>query len=299
MKLLPSFFIAAFMLVGCDSEQSDPKRWGADYRPTIEKPIPFRLPAGSSTIQITQKPGDAPIIFEQSAYTHPNQWVIYMATAPWVKEGSRSFVHRANMDTQTSIELFKFLDKNGLRDRVKIVWLQYDNLPLSKAEGWGGLTVGTKIAGNLGMVSTHGSFDAYVISPASRWPEGGTLLYSEWLRPFIVYTGPQPEIRKHSDIENGINDNNSEFWDNWGRHFFIVDPEGMVQDAYLSIGNAGSTGWPLEAMRSIAHHLGVDQKTGYFPDHNPQAKYNATYSSTLEGEYHKSINLIDQGVRGE
>jgi hypothetical protein len=140
-------------------------------------------------------------------------------------------------------------------------------------------------------------FDAYVISPAARYQGQPGLLYSDWIRPFIVYQeGPEEAALRFSDVRNGINDVNSKFWDRWGRHYFIVDPKGMVRDAYVSMNTQNHE---LQAMRSIVQHLGIDKEEVIFPEFNPYGRYSARYSPNIEGQFHNTMNVIDKGLRGE
>lgn len=298
MKTIPFVVAAVAILVGCGSESSDTKEPFSEYTPTIENPVEFILPAGSNTYQITQdSDSNGARIFNQSRYEHPEKWVIYLASAPWVTEGSSEFGARAQNDSVAAKRIMAFLEANDLDDQVDFVWMQYDSLPRSKAEGWGGMGPGSKIPGMLHLMNTKGIFDAYVISPAARFPGEPGLLHSEWIRPFIIYGNDEfGDYQRSFDIESGINDVNSKFWDRWGRHYFVVDPEGMVRDAYVSISVRNSDSQP---MRSIVHHLGMDADDAVFPEFNPNGHYKAYYSPTLEGQFHDTMNLIDEGMRGE
>ncbi|WGK63512.1 hypothetical protein QAO71_17235 (plasmid) [Halopseudomonas sp. SMJS2] len=287
----------AFVLVGCGSDEPDAKAAFSEYMPTIDEPVPFRLPAGSDSMQITQDQSGNVGVFSQSSYQHPNKWVIYMASAPWVKEGSSDFTSRAVNDTVTGEKVMSFLHDHNFKDRVDFVWMQYDALPKSKDEGWGGMKAGSKLPGVLWAQNTHSIFDAYVISPAARYPGQAGLLYSDWIRPFITYPdGDNGAFWRSLDVDAGIDKVDSDFWDRWGRHFFIVDPEGMVRDAYVSMNRDTSE---LQAMRSIAHHLGADLDDDAFPDFVRGSAYKAYYSPTLEGQFYDTMNLIDEGLRGE
>ncbi|MGM8936874.1 hypothetical protein ACS8E9_18675 [Pseudomonas neustonica] len=293
MKVNILVLTVPFLIAGCGSE----KPAFSEYIPTLDKPLPFKLPAGSDSIQITQDRTGLVGKFSQSSYQHPDKWVIYMASAPWLKEGSSDFTSRAVNDSVAGKKIMSFLEENNLKDRVDFIWMQYDALPQSKDEGWGGMDAGSKLPGVLWSQNTHHIFDAYVISKAARYPGEKGLLYSDWIRPFITYPdGENGAIWRAVDVDAGIENVNSDFWSRWGRHFFVVDPEGMVQDAYVSMNRDT---FALQAMSSIAHHLGADLDDDAYPEFVYGSAYQAFYSQTLEGQFHDTMNLIDEGMRGE
>ncbi|MAG64942.1 MAG: hypothetical protein CMK74_03590 [Pseudomonadales bacterium] len=297
MKVKILALTAALLMAGCGSDEPNAQAAFSQYTPTVEEPVPFRLPAGADSVQLVQDHTGHVGKFSQSPYQHPDKWVIYMASAPWVKEGSSDFTSRAVNDYVTAEKIMSFLQDNNLKDRVGLVWMQYDALPLSKEEGWGGMDVGSKLPGMLSAQNTHHIFDAYVLSKAARYPGEKGLLYSDWVRPFITYPqGENGDMSRAIDAQAGIDDVYSDYWSRWGRHFFIVDPEGMVRDAYVSMNRDTSE---LQAMRSIAHHLGVDLDDDAYPKFVRGSAYKAYYSPTLEGQYHDTMNLIDEGMRGE
>lgn len=297
MKVINFALVAAFLVTGCGSEQPDAQAPFSEYIPTLENPVPFKLPAGSESVQITQDHTGVVGKFTLAPYQHPDKWMIYMASAPWLKDGSSDFTSRAGNDIVTGQKIMSFLQENDLKDRVGFVWMQYDALPQSKDEGWGGMGVGEKLPGVLYTQNTHHIFDAFVLSKAARYPGEQGLLYSDWIRPFITYPdGENGAIWRALDVKAGIDDVRSEYWSRWGRHFFVVDPEGMVRDAYVSMNRDTSE---LQAMRSIAHHLGVDLDDDAYPAFVRGSAYKAFYSQSLEDQFHDTMNLIDEGMRGE
>ncbi len=190
MKSL-SFILASVLFVaGCGQDGEDNQEPFSQYSPTVEQPVEFRLPGGKNTIQITQgTDANGKRVFNQSAFSPPGKWVIYMASAPWVVEGSSNFTGRGANDMVTGRRIMDFLEENNLRDQVEFIWMQYDALPRSKAEGWGGMTAGSKLPIMLHMKNTQGIFDRYVISQAARYPNQSGLLYSDWIRPFPPVSG--------------------------------------------------------------------------------------------------------------
>lgn len=269
MRALLAVAALSGFLIGCDSE---PEKLVQEYIPTLETPVEFALPAGADTFQITKEKVEGGWFHTELAYQHPEKWVIYVATTIWMPEGNKSFDQRRKLDREVGANLKQFIKRNNLQEQAEVVLLQYDPVDLRfDKEGV------VKLPDIYARGELEPYFDAFVISPVDRLPGGQNIAFAEWIRPLIAY-GHNHEQQRMFDDQDGIDDPGSKFWDEWNRHFIIVDPQGMVQDAYTNIGSRPNRAWEIHAMRSLGHHLGVDPKDASYPDIDLKNTYHVEYS---------------------
>lgn len=274
--------MAALALAGCGSDDD-----GLSYNPSIKDPIPFVLPYGPDSVKITEVWESAQRRLLLSDYKQPDKWVIYFATAPFSTEhngynfntgSSRSFdpETRERLDNDVSEQIILFLEKYELRDRVDLVRVRYDapyDLRLGPLHR---VPPEKMLPRSLQNADLPKYFDDYVISPAARFPGQPGMLYSDWIRPFLVFSeGFDGEVQRSYAAKNGLDDLQGTFWDSWGRNYFVVDPDGMVRDAYVTPLVFGTH--PIQPLISIAHHMGLDIEDVDFPVFDPEKNYRAFY----------------------
>lgn len=289
--------LSTVLLTACDQPAKDPIEHG--YTPTLSNPIPFSLPAGDKTAYAASTKG-----YSEGGkvavhtYQHPRKWVVYLASSNWSEAGTERSMRHV-IDAQHLSALKKFIAQNKLSDRVAVAWLQYDshpgyiNLFAGDADGVSGWRVLPK---TFLLQNTEHIFDYYVVSPASRLPGGKNLSISEWLNPYIEYAD-SPDGRTHLDVDlrSGKDDPSSKFWDRWNRHFFVVNPDGLVVDAYLNIGTKQHT-WPDQPMHSLVHHLNIAPETVIYPEINRSAFYKSYFSEPIEDQFAESIQEAINGL---
>lgn len=290
----------SLILASCGDSVEKPSSQAA-YQPTLPLPIPFILPAGVKTLAAPNNPswyfgGSVNV----SLYKRPNAWVIYLASINWTAGNKNNAAYRTAIDIQQLRTLKQFTKLNGLEDRVKVVWLQYDRHPSmyvltdKNSRGNRGWHFLPKI---LSLAATTDIYDYYVVSPASRFSGEATLSYPAWIKPMINYSNdPTGKVEARLDHEQGIDDPKSEYWNRWGRHIFVVNPDGKLVDAYLSIGNQNRYSWPDQAMRSIAHNMNLSPEKVIYPKVNKAGVYDVVYGTTPEDDFVSAMKEFEEGL---
>lgn len=291
---LPVALLAVFVLSGC-GDATDVNGKGAQhtaYKPSIAKPMPFIFPGGKSTTGTETAPrrGGEGGSLKPMPYKHPNVWGIYLASSNYT-DGTTDRNLRHGVDQYHLHTLSSFVRENGLHDQVKVIWLQYDDVPvginyLSKEEGaWDFMPTALR------WTNTDSFFDYYVISPASRYGENGRLRYDKWLKPLLSYrSGRDGNIARTFDEESGVNDYKSKFWDKWNRHFFLVNPDGILVDAWVSLGSHSLQTFPDQPINALTHHLKLDPSKLTYPRVNRQGTYISEYKPPIEQQLLDAVN---------
>ena len=261
MKLKSAIIVGMALIVGGCGEPASNTNLGEytkDSRPNIQaKQIPFVLPAGEHSVYKEKKD-----FYEDVApkpYSHPNKWVVYIASPGWTTGGTK-IETRLSSDAASADIVKQFIDDNNLASEVKVAWLQYDRNPHdSFVESL------DKVPGNFipFFLKPHGpNVDYFIHSPASRYKATDvSMRYDMWLKPYLSFAdkdGADYTTKDQYQTVNGFLDYKSSYWDNWSRHWFIVNPEGVVMDAYFSyIGNMHLYN-PSAAISSLIYHLDLD-----------------------------------------
>ncbi len=280
--MMASIFATVLPVAGC-GENVDVVSTRFVYTKTLPQPVPFVLPGGNYTLgTATARAETNGGKLDPQPYRHPNTWAVYLASSVYT-DGSTDRSQRWQMDRQHLKALTKFLKDNDLKDKVKVVWLQYDESPphlnLRALEGanWDFMPLAMR------WEDTNKEFDYYVISPASRKGSPYYLRYDQWLSPYLWYDNTEDgQLVRSLDVENGLNNYQSKIWDKWNRHILLVNPEGMVVDSWLSVGGQLIQVFPDKAMAAIVNHLGLDPDEVEYPDVNFHAYYDSEYKESLE-----------------
>lgn len=209
-----------------------------DSRPKIQaKNLDFVLPSGKMSVYKRYSEFNEKV--DPEVYSHPDSWVVYMAAPGWTNGGAK-IERRISSDAASVDSVRQFIDDNNLSSKVKLAWLQYDQNP------------GHQFIESLDVVPSNfiplflkphkPKVDFYIYSPAMRYEAtASSMRYDLWLKPYLSFTEKSGDDYIAHGMQhriNGFDDINSEYWDNWSRHWFIVNPEGIVVDAYFSyIGN--------------------------------------------------------------
>lgn len=280
------------LLSGC-GEDVDRVSTRFVYTKTLPQPVPFVLPAGRNTLGTPTAKAEAEGgVLNPQPYQHPNTWAVYLASSVYT-DGSTDRSQRWQIDRQHLISLTKFLKANNLKDKVKVVWLQYDealpHLNLLSLEGarWDFMPLAMRWA------DTINEFDYYVISPASRYGSPYYMRYDQWLSPYLWHEDTEDgQIVRSFDIESGLHDYKSKIWDKWNRHFLLVNPDGMVVDSWISIGGNLLQVFPDKVMAALAHHFKLDPDDVEYPDVNFHAHYHSEYKPSLEQQTVEVFNDV-------
>lgn len=230
------------------------------YKPSRANELPMTFPGRDQTVyKAYGKFKDKPL---PKPYSHPKSWVVYMAAPGWTN-GGESIVDRLSTDAVAVGLVKEFIFANNLHDQVKVAWLQYDRSP------------GAPYVESLKTVpdnfiplflKPHGpEVNLYVYSPAVRkGPSQVSMRYDEWLKPYLPFAkkvGNDYVATNDFQKIQGFNNLEGEYWDSWARHWFIVNPEGIVVDAYFSnLGNYYIQGAD-KPINSLIHHLKLDHNT--------------------------------------
>lgn len=292
---LTALAIALTLLAGC-RDDSDANKAGLDeksYEPSKVQASTMTFPAGSKTIFKsfdTFKKNVRP-----QPYTQPDAWVVYMAAPGWTN-GGLPIEDRLASDASAVYRVNQFVQENRLRDKVKVAWLQYDENP------------GSQYVESLELVpenfiplflKSHGPYvDFYIYSPATRHPSNGmSLSYDQWLKPYLPYAkkeGGDYVAATFFQENAGFNDTKGKYWDNWARHWFIVNPQGEVVDAYFSnLGNYSIQGAD-KPINSLIHHLGLDPEKLTIPkivNANYKSFYTAPYWNKVDADFRDKIGV--------
>lgn len=256
---LAALVFGCSLLAGCDDAPTlnEAGLTHDTYKPSNVNHDVMVFPGGDHTVF---KAGDR---FQDpqppQPYSHPKEWVVYMAAPGWTN-GGKPIVDRLFTDSVALSKVVDFVNSNKLRAKVKVAWLQYDKNPDLRY-----MDDLSTVPDNFIplFLKPHGiKVDYYVYSPAARRnPQGGVMTYDAWLKPYLPFAKKQGDkyvAATEFQRIKGFDDVESKYWDSWSRHWFIVDPNGKVVDAYFS--NMGShfiqgADWPIN---SLIHHLELD-----------------------------------------
>ncbi|MCF5374174.1 hypothetical protein [Pseudomonas syringae] len=231
-------------------------------------------------------------------YKQPGTWVVYMAAPGWTN-GGKPIVDRLATDAVAISIVKQFLIDNRLRDKVKVAWLQYDPNP------------GARFMDGLKLVpdnfiplflKPHGpEVDYYIYSPASRHGNGdGSMRYDRWLKPYLPFAKKEgaeyvAANAFHRDV--GFNNADGKYWDSWARHWFVVDPQGTVVDAYFSNLGTYNVQGADKPINSLIHHLKLDSAALQIPKiitTNYNSFYTPPYWDKLDHEFREQIGLTEK-----
>jgi len=288
----------ALALVGCgDGLSTAATDVSVLYKPSGVAAAPMVFPAGERTI--FKKFLDFDKEASPAPYKHPGKWMVYMAATGWTNEGL-DIVQRLSQDASQMRVIQQFLYDNNLANDVHTGWIQYDVNPSPQyLEGL------DKVPSNfipIFLKMAGPPVNYYIFSPVSRTgKDAGHLRYDFWLKPYLSHT-KKVGTSYHSTSEfhkiRGYDDYPSEYWNHWARHFFIVNPQGVVVDAYLSnLGNVKSYG-AKSAIHSLIHHLNLDYATLAIPDVqevNYTSKYSEPYWDKVSNETYRVLGLDNGG----
>jgi len=290
--VLASF--CAIVIAGCgDSTSPSGKKANSLYVPSGVAATPMVFPAGDKTTFKKFLDYDKPV--SPAPYSHPGKWMVYMAATGWTNEGL-DIVTRLSQDASQMRVIQTFLYDNNLSNDVHTAWIQYDMNPSPEY-----LESLEKVPSNyipifLKMVGPPVNY--FIHSPVSRTgTDAGHLRYDAWLKPYMSHTkkvGGLYETTSDFHKLQGYDKYPSEYWDHWARHFFIVNPDGVVVDAYLSnMGNVKSYG-AKTAIHSLIHHLKLDYAKIKVPDVqeiNYKSMYSAPYWDKVANETYDVLGL--------
>ncbi|KAF0253425.1 hypothetical protein [Pseudomonas putida] len=225
----------------------------------------------------------------------PKTWVVYMAAPGWTN-GGFPIVDRLSTDAVAISKVFDFTWKNHLRDQVKVAWLQYD--PNPNPRFMDDLKVVPDNFIPLFLKPAGPQVDYYIYSPSARHAAGqGVMQYDRWLKPFLRFAKKQgDDYVANNDFQRsrGFDDVNGKYWDNWARHWFIVNPEGEVVDAYFSnLGNNYIQG-AERPINSLIHHLKLDSASLVIPklvNYQYQSLYTAPYWNKVDAEVRDVLEI--------
>jgi hypothetical protein len=228
-------------------------------------------------------------------YSQPHTWVVYMAAPGWTN-GGKKIVDRLATDAVAIERVKQFVYTNHLHDQVRVAWLQYDSNPNPLyVEGL------DRVPDNFIplFLKPHGpQVDLYIHSPAVRYGQNSTSMrYDEWLKPYLPFAkkiGQKYVAANDFQHVQGFDDPDGKYWDSWARHWFIVNPEGKVVDAYFSnLGNYHIQGAD-KPINSLIHHLKLDPDNLDIPkivSANYESFYTAPYWDKLDSEVRETLGV--------
>tara|TARA_R110002124_G_scaffold128157_23_gene288796 strand:+ start:25260 stop:26168 length:909 start_codon:yes stop_codon:yes gene_type:complete len=279
------FFLA---LYGCSEPSKNKSGLSEDtYEDTGIEPIPMTFPAGTNTIYKAR--ADFYESVEPQKFVHPKKWMVYMAATGWTDKG-KGIVYRTSADAAQVALVKNFIRANDLYGKVGVAWIQYDKNPSASFVESLDVVPGNFIP--LFLKADGPYVDYYIYSPAERYKASSTSQrYDLWLKQYMSVAIPNgDDYVTNSEFHKiqGFDDLEGEYWDQWARHFFVVDPDGMVVDAYLSnIGHrrAFSAKQPIN---SLIHHLNLDSDELIIPklfQENYSSEYSAPYYDQVMQEF--------------
>lgn len=297
-KLILTTLIAAFAVcsTGCMEESKNAAGLSADtYEPSKVNVLPMTFPGKDQTVFKTFgtfKEKTAP-----KPYKHQAEWVVYMASPGWTDGGDR-ITERLATDAVAIQRVKQFIRDNRLASTVKVAWLQYDLNPGSPY-----VESLDKVPDNFIplFLKPHGpQVDYYVYSPATRnGGDGPSMRYDQWLKPYLPFAkkaGNDYVAATEFQRIEGFDDVSGKYWDHWARHWFIVNPEGNVVDAYFSnlgASNIRGANWPIN---SLIYHLKLDGDSLTIPQivtANYTSLYTEPYWNKLDADFRDQIGLGD------
>lgn len=279
------FAISIFvMLCACDGDTTKESAARDAYVPSGITPTKMVFPGGSSTTYKSFR--DFKKDVKPTSYSHPNKWVIYIAATGWTNGGLAITTRTAN-DAGHMAVIKNFLDQNNLSNKVHTAWIQYDKNPSPQFVESIDLVPSNYIPFFLKEQGPDVNY--YIHSFTSRYNKGGDILrYDEWLKPFMKhsnYVNGKWETTSPFQMDAGYYDYKSPYWDQWARHFFIVNPDGIVVDAYLSNMGHSKSYSSKSAIKSIIYHLGLNENDMVVPK-----LFETSYTSTYTAPYWDEIN---------
>lgn len=284
----------AVAATGCSEDLNEAGLTEKTYRPSRVNVSAMTFPGGTQTVfkaYGTFKEKQLP-----QPYKQPDAWVVYMAAPGWT-DGGTPIVDRLATDAVAVSRVKKFLQENQLGDKVKVAWLQYDENPdplyVESLE---------KVPDNFIplFLKPHGprGVDFYIYSPAVRHRANGkSIRYDQWLKPYLPFAKKEGgDYVATNDFERiqGFNEPDGKYWDSWARHWFIVNPQGEVVDAYFSnLGNYFIEGAD-KPINSLIHHLKLDSDNLVIPkiiSTNYESLYTAPYWDKSAAELRDQLGL--------
>lgn len=291
---ITAVLIACAFTAGCKEEPTNVAGLSeATYKASNANRLPMTFPGLDATL--FKKYGLFKAKELPKVYSHPDTWVVYMAAPGWTNAGE-PIVDRLSTDAVAVALVKEFVDSNNLRDQVKVAWLQYDRNPnplyVESLE---------RVPDNFIplFLKPHGPMvDLYIHSPAIRHGRSASSMrYDEWLKPYLPFA--KKEGRKYvagNDFQRvqGFNDPDGKYWDSWARHWFVVNPEGIVVDAYFSnLGNYFIQG-ANKPINSLIHHLKLDAdalRIRKIITANYSSYYSKPYWDKFAGEVQSTLGL--------
>lgn len=275
-----ALLVASISLSGCFEPETNLSGLSEDtYKSSGVNALPMTFPAGNETISKAR--ADFKVMSPPTSFQQPSTWVVYLAAPAWTAGGTKITRRVASDGAHASI-VKNFLRANRLSDRVKLVWLQYDPNPSQELMGDKPVSKGNIIPQLLQPFGPD--VDYYVHSPAKRADDGATnMRFDEWIKPYLSFVHREGDVfvtDNQFHLDQGFSDVNSEYWDNWSRIWFVVNPEGIVVDAYVSNLGTGLTYGANRPINSLIHHLSLDSESLHIPEiveHNYISKYTPPY----------------------
>jgi hypothetical protein len=294
--VLTSFILGlTFAAAGCKEDKGLNKAGLTveTYQPSGSVKTAMTFPAGDQTVFKAFGHFKDPQL--PQPYQQPKTWVVYMAAPGWTNGGT-PIVDRNATDASAVERVKQFVRDNRLQDTVKVAWLQYDQNPDP-------LYVESlkKVPDNFIplFLKTFGpQVDYYIYSPAIRHGvSGASLRYDQWIKPYLPYAKKQgSDYVSTSDFHRneGFDQPDGKYWDSWARHWFIVNPDGIVVDAYFSnLGKYGIQGADIP-INSLIKNLKLDPKDLEIPKiftSNYQSFYTAPYWNKLTSDFQNQVGM--------
>jgi len=303
---LTALLIALAGIAGCGKEpeqSASPNKAGL----TEDTYAPSNVVVGPMTF-----PGNKQTVFKQGSmfkeprlpqpWQQPKTWMVYMAAPGWTNGGEK-IGSRLSADATQIWHVKDFIERNGLRDKVKVAWLQYDPNPSELyVESY------AKIPDNfipLFLKLSGPQVDFYIHSPATRFgPSGGpSMRYDLWLKQYLPWAkkeGDDYVATTREGRENGFNEPDGQYWDQWARHWFIVNPDGQVVDAWFSNIGRMKVYAADKPINSLIHHLKLGDEGLDIPeilvtrrpwDHNYRSLYTAPLWDQLSSDVRGAMGM--------
>lgn len=290
-----SLAVSLVLLVSCDAK--DVLRSSASqepgYQPSSAHQLPMTFPGKDQTV--SKDFYDFKAHKRPARFTHPNSWVIYMAAPGWTNGGAK-IADRTAYDASAVWQVKQFIKANKLTDKVRVAWLQYDPNPNPRFVESLDLVPDNFIPLFLKM---HGpQVDFFVYSPASRRATSNrSMTYDQWLKPYLSFAekkGNTYVTGNASQEAMGFNDSKSEYWDSWARHWFVVNPDGIVVDAYFSNLGTRYIQGPDKPIYSLIHHLGLNQTDLSIPkvvSGHYRSLYTLPYWDKADADFRRQLGM--------
>ena len=298
---MKKFVIAAFLTActfavsGCREDDGLNKAGlrNDTYQPSGAVASKMVFPGGSQTVFKAFGKFKDPEL--PQPYHQPDSWVVYMAAPGWTN-GGKPIVDRLATDAVAISRVKQFVQDNHLSDKVKVAWLQYDQNPSALY-----MDDLKHVPDNFIplFLKPHGpQVDYYIYSPASRNSSNSvSIRYDLWLKPYLRFAKKEgADYVTTSDFHRveGFNDPDGKYWDSWARHWFIVNPQGQVVDAYFSnLGKYAIQGADMP-INSLIHHLNLVAGSLIIPKiitTNYESLYTKPYWNQVDTEFREQIGL--------